>query len=357
MADKVAVLVGTRKGAFVFRSSGKRGKWQMEGPHFEGQEVFHMGFDPRDGKSIYAATNNAWFGSHLQVSRDLGRKWKLSEKGLGFTEASGRKLERIWHIEPGAADEPEVIYCGIAPAALFRSEDRGRSWEEVPSLGAHPTKDRWNPGAGGLCLHSFQAMPGGRLYAGISAAGVFRSDDRGATWRPMNKGVRTDFQPEKFPEVGQCVHKLLRHPAQDNLLYQQNHCGMYRTDDGGEKWVDISKGLPSRFGFPLALDPSDTKTLWVIPEKGAEFRSTIEPAVYRSRNGGKKWEKLTRGLPGKHSYLHVFREGMASDGLKPCGVYFGTSSGSVFYSSNRGDRWETMAEHLPAVLSVSCAVV
>jgi len=357
MADTVAVLVGTRKGAFVFTSSGGRTRWQARGPYFSGHEVYHIGFDQRDGKSLYAAVNSSWWGPHLHASRDLGRSWRLSERGLQFSPRSGRKLKHIWHLEPGADDEPGVIYAGVEPAALFRSEDRGRTWRELRALAEHPTRDRWHPGAGGLCLHSVQPVAGGRIYAAISAAGVFRSDDRGRSWRPINRGVRADFLPKKFPEVGQCPHKLLRHPSSPDLLYQRNHCGMYRSDDGGKTWKDISKGLPSRFGFPMALDPAEPKTVWVLPEDSAEFRGTSAgPAVYRSRNGGSTWQKLTRGLPGKGAYLHFFREGMAADGLRPCGVYFGTSSGSVFYSRDAGERWQTLANHLPAVLSVSCAV-
>ncbi len=357
MADQVVVFVGTRKGAFIFTSSGGRSRWQRSGPHFRGSEVFHMSCDPRSGRRVYAAVNSSWWGPHLHASDNLGRTWRPSEKGLGFAESSGRKLARVWHIEPGPPEEPGVIYAGVDPGALFRSEDRGRTWREVSALAQHPTRSRWQPGAGGLCLHSLQALAGGRLYAAISAAGVFRSDDRGESWRPINRGVRADFLPKKFPEVGHCPHKLLRHPSKPDLLYQQNHCGVYRSDDGGETWKDISRGLPSRFGFPLALDPSDPATLWVIPETSAYFRYTPQGgAVYRSRDGGRSWRKLANGLPDKRAYLHIFREGMSSDGLHPCGVYFGTSSGSVFYSRNGGDRWESLATHLPAVLSVSCAV-
>jgi hypothetical protein len=266
-------------------------------------------------------------------------------------------LKRVWRIEPGAADEPGVVYAGGDPGVLFRSADWGRNWEEVPALTAHATRPKWNPGAGGLCLHSIQCLGGGRMVAAISAAGAFRSSDGGASWTPFNGNVRADFLPEKFPEVGQCVHKLLAQPARPDSLYQQNHCGVYRTRWGAARWTDISRGLPSRFGFGLALPGAEPETLFTVPIEGSEYRCVPEGKlrVARSRDGGKTWKLLSRGLPQRHAHLLALREGLAADGLSPAGVYLGTTNGQVFASANAGDSWSLMAAYLPAVLSVSVA--
>ena len=369
----VRIWVGTRKGAFVF-SSKNRKKWDCAGPFFAGQEVHHVAQDPRDPKRHYAATGNAWFGSHLHASTDHGKTWQISEKGLEVKGITGKSwqvsekgmelkeipdatLKRIWHIAPGADDEPGVVYLGAEPAVLFRSGDHGASWEMVHGLSSHPTRTKWTPGAGGLMVHSIQCLGKGRLIAGISAAGAFRSNDGGRTWAPFNGNVLTDFQPEKFPEVGQCVHKLKAHPRQPEALYQQNHCGVYRADFAAEKWTDISAGLPTRFGFALAVPAAEKQTVFTIPTHSSEERYV--PAgklrVARSRNGGKTWKLLTQGLPQTDAYVLVLREAMTSDDRDPAGVYFGTSTGTIFHTRDAGDSWHVLAANLPPVYSVTTA--
>ncbi|MDA1234456.1 MAG: exo-alpha-sialidase [Acidobacteria bacterium] len=357
MAKPVELWVGTRKGAFVFRSADRR-KWAAEGPFLPGGEINCVVQDPRDPKRVYAAVNSAWFGPHLHVSTNGGKTWKLSEKGLELKSVEGESLKRIWKIQPGHADEPKVVYLGGDPGALFRSEDYGKSWSEVTSLNQHATRKRWNPGAGGMCLHSIEPLGGGRLVVAISAAGAFRSSDDGANWEPYNQGVRTDFQPEKFPEVGQCVHKLRAHPANPNLLFQQNHCGIYRGAFDGKKWKDISKGLPSRFGFAAAVPASEPETMFTVPIQSPEYRCNLDGAlaVGRTRDGGKTWELLRKGLPQENTHLSILREAMDADAHKPAGVYFGTAGGQVYYSRNGGDSWQALAEHLPPVYSVSASV-
>lgn len=354
MAKPVELWVGTRKGAFVFRSADRR-KWKTEGPFFPGSEINCVVQDPRDPKRVYAAVNSAWFGPHLHVSTNGGKTWKLSEKGLELKSVEGESLKRIWKIQPGHADEPKVVYLGGDPGALFRSEDYGKTWSEVTSLNQHETRSRWNPGAGGMCLHSIESLGGGRLIVAISAAGAFRSVDGGASWEPYNQGVRADFQPEKYPEVGQCVHKLRSHPANRNLLFQQNHCGIYRGTFDGNKWKDISKGLPSRFGFAAAIAATEPETFFTVPIQGAEYRCNPGGAlaVGRTRDGGKTWELMRKGLPQEDTHLLILREAMDADSYKPVGVYFGTGGGQVYYSRDGGDSWQALAEHLPAVYSVS----
>jgi len=354
------LLVGTKKGLFLFTSDDRRA-WRLRGPFATGREVNHAVWDPRS-KRVLAASNDAWFGCEVVSSTDLGEHWESSQKNPAFAEGSGTKLERIWHIEPGLRSEPDVIYAGVAPAALFRSEDGGKTWGELTGLTSHPTRASWQPGAGGLCLHSIivdETKPR-RLFVAISAVGVFRSDDRGETWTPMNRGTRADFVPgdHKYPEFGQCVHKLLPAPA-DGLLFQQNHCGVYRTENAGESWTEITAGLPSDFGFPLAIHPRQAKTIFVLPLKGPEFRCPPENKlrVFRSRDGGASWQPLTRGLPQENVFVSVYREGMASDSRDPAGVYFGTNTGKLFGSSDEGDSWQVVADNLPPIFSVAAAEI
>lgn len=356
MPEKIAIWLGTRKGAFVARSKDRE-SWKMEGPFFRGQEINHVAQDPRDPKRYYAAVNSAWFGPHIHASTDGGKSWQLSDKGLELRDLPEQTLKRVWHIRPGHADEPGVVYAGCDPGALFRSTDWGQSWEMVESLTLHPTRSKWMPGAGGLCLHSIQCMGGGRMVAAISAAGAFRSSDGGAHWEPYNQGVRADFLPEKFPEVGQCVHKLLAHPAHPEMLYQQNHCGVYRGKLTGKRWTDITDGLPSRFGFGLAVPEAEPETLFTIPHEGAEYRCNLKGqlAVARSRDGGKNWKLLSRGLPRHHAHVTVLREAMTADPLSPAGVYFGTEGGTVFATKDAGESWGVLAANLPPVYSVSVA--
>jgi hypothetical protein len=354
-SEKVLIMVGTRKGLFLFHSKDRR-HWKMTGPFLKGKDINHAMYDRRTGR-LFATSNDAWFGSEIVWSENLGKTWASAKKNPAFSAASGLKLDRIWHLEPGHSSEPDVIYAGVAPASLFRSEDRGVTWKEISSLSQHPTRSRWHPGAGGLCLHSIVVDPSNakRLFVGISAVGVFRSEDEGKTWETANRGTRAEFMPNKYPEFGQCVHKLLM--SSDGNLFQQNHCGMYRSENGGRKWVEITRGLPSDFGFPLGIHPHKPSTIFVIPLQGAEFRCPPkgELKVYRSRNGGKTWQGSSRGLPGKQAFCSVFREGMAVDDLAKPGVYFGTSSGSVFFSLDEGSSWKAVAENLPTIVSVEVA--
>ncbi|MEA3187259.1 MAG: hypothetical protein QOD99_1089 [Chthoniobacter sp.] len=348
------LLAGTKKGLFLFRSND-RIKWKLHGPFLPGKEINHAIYDPRLGR-IFATANDAWFGSEIVWSADFGETWQPAKTGPAFPPEAETKLERIWHIEPGRANEPEVAYAGVAPAALFRSGDRGESWQEVTGLTQHPSRPRWHPGAGGLCLHSIQLDPTNdqRMFVGISAVGVFRTDDAGLTWMPMNKGTRAEFMPEKYPEFGQCVHKLLMSPAQPSLLFQQNHCGVYRSADAGESWQEITAGLPSDFGFPLGIHPREPKTIYVIPLQGAEFRCPPEGklAVFRSRDGGDTWMSLTTGLPTDEAFMGILREGLTTDAQEPVGVYFATNTGKIFASRDEGDSWTLLADNLPPISSV-----
>jgi len=356
--QRVTVWIGTRKGAFRFRSKDRK-KWDVDGPHHRGSEINHIVADPRNPTVIYATVNSGWFGPHLHVSRDGGKSWQLSEKGLELKSVPDQSLKRFWHIEPGHADEPGVVWMGADPGALFRSEDWGASWQEVASLTAHATRDKWNPGAGGMCLHSIQSLGQGRIIAAISAAGSFRSTDGGVNWEPFNGGVRADFAPVKYPEVGQCVHKLLAHPANPEMLYQQNHCGVYRAKFDAKKWTDISKGLPSRFGFGMAVPAAEKETIFTVPIESAEYRCNPEGhfQVARSRDGGRNWEFLTKGLPQKNAHMTVLREAMCADSCDPAGVYVGTQGGAVFHTRDGGERWHVLADNLPGVYSASAGVV
>jgi hypothetical protein len=368
------IWVGTRKGAFVF-SSKDRKKWDSDGPFFGGQEVHHIAQDPRDPRRHYAAVGNAWFGPHLHASSNNGKTWQISEKGLEVKGITGKSwqvtekgmemketpdatLKRIWHIAPGAADEPGAVYLGGDPGVLFRSNDNGAHWEMVSGLNHHSTRERWNPGAGGMMVHSIQCLGNGRLIVGISAAGAFRSTDSGKTWQAFNGNVRTDFAPNKFPEVGQCVHKLKAHPRNSDLLFQQNHCGVYCAGFSDEKWKDISKGLPSRFGFALAVPAAEKETLFTIPIDSSESR--LVPGgkllVARSRDAGRSWKLLSKGLPQVNAFVLVLREAMASDDRDPAGVYFGTSTGTLFHTRDAGDSWDVLAQNLPPIYSVSPAL-
>ena len=355
------MLAGTRKGLFFLHSDDRR-TWTVEDPVLEGWEVFHAMQDPRDG-SLYAAANHGVYGATVQHSTDNGKTWERSEE-LGLPEDSGLTLEKTWHVEPGRDSEASRVWLGAAPGVLFRSDDSGENWEIVQGVLEHPTRERWNPGAGGMCTHSIQLDPfdPNRMYIGISAAGVFRSEDGGESWTPANKGTAADFFPDDpFPEVGQCVHKVLLHPAQEGRLWQQNHCGVYRTDDHGESWERLEEnGLPSAFGFPLALHHGKPDTAFVIPEDrvlggevGGGYRVTTggRLGVYRTEDGGKSWELTSNGLPDR-AWVEVLREGFASDQEDPPGIYFGTKSGSIFATLDEGDEWFEAAHYLPAILSL-----
>jgi photosystem II stability/assembly factor-like uncharacterized protein len=270
-------------------------------------------------------------------------------------------VEKVWHVEPGHADQASVVYAGVEPAALFRSEDGGDNWRPVDGLNNHPTRPKWTPGGGGLCLHSIVVDPSNakRLYAGISAAGLFKSEDGGETWNPKNKGVRADFLPDKYPELGQCPHKVLMDANKPRQLYQQNHCGVYRSEDAAESWIEITKGLPSQFGFPLAVHPHKSGAIYVVPEEGDFFRAAAkrELAVYGSSSAGKAWKKLNNGLPKKNVYLGCHRECLATDKLEPAGLYVGTRMGHIFHSANEGRHWQLLAQYLPPIYSVSTGTI
>ena len=304
----ILVLVGTRKGLFIFSSGRDRSDWKVAGPHWAGSDIFHAVYDSRGEGTMWVVRNDPVFGSEIHRSADLGATWQSSRNGPEISSDPNMNLNRLWHLTPGREDEPEVAYLGAEPASLFKTEDGGETWGEVEAITSHPTRDQWFPGAGGLCLQRIVLDPDSatRMWVGVSAAGVFGTDDGGATWSPKNNGVRADFLPETFPEVGQCPHKLLSHPARPQALYQQNHCGVFLSDNGGNEWIDISEGLPSRFGLALTLHPQDPDTFYVLPEDnaigdqlggGVRFVTDAKFRVFRTRNGGGDWEPLTEGLP------------------------------------------------------------
>jgi photosystem II stability/assembly factor-like uncharacterized protein len=337
------VLVGTRKGLFRIRDG------ELSGPELVGWSISHATRDPRDGV-LYAASNNFVYGGVVHRSSDDGETWERSEP----PELPERELGEVWHVEPGHPSQPETLFLGAVPGALFRSDDSGHSWQSVAGLTEHATRERWQPGAGGLCCHSIQIDPSdpSRMYAAISAAGSFRTDDAGETWQPINAGVAADFLPDPYPEVGQCVHKLLLHPARPDRLWQQNHCGVYRSDDRGDTWDRLDgNGLPSSFGFPIALDPGDPDVAYVVPEESGENRVTVggRLGVYRTGDGGASWSLHADGLPDQ-AWSVVLREGMSWDKRGPV---LGTQSGSVW--ALVGGSWRELAGDLPPVLSVEVA--
>jgi len=358
---QVCLLVGTHKGGFLFRSDLSRRNWEMSSPFFSGNDVNHLILDLRDEPTLIACVNSPWWGSDVRFSNDLGETWKEPESTVRFAEGRERTVERIWCVVPGMAEQPGVLYAGVAPAALFQSSDCGRNWMEVNSLSEHPTRPRWFPGAGGMMVHSICPHPlePDKIHVGISAAGTFSTEDGGQSWEARNRGVRADFLPEKFPEVGQCVHHMELHPSKPQVLYQQNHDGVYRSDDEGKQWIDLSEGLPSRFGFPLQIHPHDPDTIYVVPEEGAEVRFPVNGkfGVFRSRDRGENWVKLAQGLPTRDAYLNIYRQAMCADGCDPCGLYLGTSTGQIFYSRNEGDSWEVLAHWLPPIYSVNASVM
>jgi photosystem II stability/assembly factor-like uncharacterized protein len=342
--------VGTRKGLFLLRGEAGDGRWELEGPFLPGWSVNHALVDPRDG-ALYACTNNWVYGGTFHRSDDMGKTWERTEE-LGLPEESGLKLAATWHVEPGRASEPGRLWLGGDPGVLFRSDDKGVSWDVNNGILEHPTREQWQPGAGGMCTHSIQVADGS-LYVGISAAGAFRSDDDGESWTPINKNVAAEFMPEHYPPVGQCVHKLLAHPKQSERLWQQNHCGVYRSDDRGDSWERLEgNGLPSGFGFPLALDADDPDVAYVIPEESAENRVTAEGrlGVYRTGDGGASWELWSDGLPDQ-AWVAVLREGFAADANS---LYFGTQSGSV-WAAPRSGGWTEAVRDLPPILSVEAS--
>jgi photosystem II stability/assembly factor-like uncharacterized protein len=387
--SKVRVLVGTRKGAFVLTSDGKREKWDVSGPHFAGWEIYHLKGSPADPNRLYASQSSGWFGQIIQRSDDGGKTWhqpgtppgeatapagppksESNKFAYDASDESGKPLtthqwydgtqhpwefKRVWHLEPSLAD-PETVYAGVEDAALFRSTDGGQNWKELPGLRGHGTGPEWQPGAGGMCLHTIILDPSNsqRMFIAISAAGAFRTDDGGKSWKPINRGLRSQYIPDQDAEVGHCVHHIAMNPTRPGVLFMQKHWDVMRSDNAGDQWVEVSGNLPTDFGFVIDVHAHEPETIYVVPIKSDSEHYVHEGKlrVYRSRSGGNEWEALTKGLPQKDCYVNVLRDAMAVDSLDRCGVYFGTSGGQVYASADAGDSWAPIVRDLPAVLSV-----
>jgi len=400
----IRVLVGTKKGAFILSADGKRAKWSVAGPFFAGWEIYHLKGSPADPNRIYASQTSSWFGQIIQRSSDGGKTWEQpgspagAEQGVGSGAANGGEaasaeapvfpkgesnkfvydtspetgrpltthqwydgtqhpweFARVWHLEP-APHDPDVVYAGVEDAALFRSDDGGVSWSELAGLRGHESGPKWQPGAGGMGLHTilFDPRNPDRMFIAISAAGTFRTDDGGKTWQPINRGLKSQYIPDSEAEVGHCVHRIAMHPSRPNTLFMQKHWDVMRSDDAGANWHEISGDLPSDFGFPIDVHAHEPETIYVVPIKSdfEHYPPDGKLRVYRSRTGGHEWEPLTKGLPQQDVYVNVLRDAMAVDALDPCGVYFGTTGGQVYASANGGDNWTPIVRDLPSVLAV-----
>jgi photosystem II stability/assembly factor-like uncharacterized protein len=355
--SKIRLLVGTKKGAFVLTAGGKRKRWVVNGPHFAGWEIYHLKGSPIDPNRIYASQTSGWFGQKIQRSDDGGKTWEPVGDKFVYDGVPGThkwydgtqhpwEFKRVWHLEPSLT-ERDTVYAGAEDAALFRPVDGGQNWEELPGLRS-AKGHLWQPGAGGMCLHTILQDPSnpGRMFVAISAAGTFRTDDAGKTWKPVNRGLKSPYElPDPDAEVGHCVHCIALHPSRPGTLFMQKHWDVMRSDDGGEAWHEVSGNLPTDFGFPIAVHAHEPETIYVVPIDG-------KLGVYRSRTGGNEWEALTKGLPQKDCYVNVLRDAMAVDSLEPCGLYFGTTGGQVYASADAGDTWTAAVRDLPAVLSV-----
>jgi photosystem II stability/assembly factor-like uncharacterized protein len=359
----VILLVGTMKGAFVLRSNASRKKWDVGGPYSIGSPVYAMAFDQRRGRRrLWWAQQSFRWGTVLCSSDDYGKTITEPETySVKFPPESQLTLKNIWQICLGRDDDPDTMYCGVEPAALFESHDAGKTWSPVEGVLNHPHRPKWQPGGGGLCLHTIVPDPANprRMMIAISTAGAYRTDDGGATWQARNEGVRAEFLPEKYPEFGQCVHKIARHPSRPDRLFLQNHWGLYRSDDAGNSWKDIANGVPSDFGFCMAAHPHDPDTVYIVPIESDEYRCTPggKLRVYRTQNAGASWEAMTRGLPQKNALETILRDSMATDTCDPAGIYFGTRSGKVYGSSDDGKSWRAIIEGLPPVVCVRAALV
>jgi len=362
----VRVLVGTKKGAFVLTADGKRESFKVEGPLFGGWEIYHLKGSPVDSNRLYASQTSGWFGQIVQRSDDGGKSWEAVGNQFTYDGVTGThqwydgtqhpwEFKRVWHLEPALGDS-DTVYAGVEDAALFRSTDGGRTWQELAGLRGHDTGALWSPGAGGMGLHTILLDPvhPGRIFIAISAAGVFRSDDAGATWKPMNQGLRSEFIPDPTAEVGHCVHRIALHPSRPETLFMQKHWDVMRSDDAGVSWHEVSGNLPSDFGFPIDVHAHEPETIYVVPITSDSLHYPPEGKlrVYRSRTGGNEWEALTQGLPQSDCYVNVLRDAMAVDQLDRCGIYFGTTGGQVYASADAGDHWAAIVRDLPAVLSV-----
>ena len=364
--SQVRVLVGTRKGAFILTADAQRNRWEVSGPHFAGWEIYHVNGSPVNPNRLYASQNTSWFGQMLQRSDDGGQTWEAVGNEFKYEGVPGThkwydgtqhpwEFKRVWHLEPSLTD-PDTVYAGAEDAALFKTVDGGRTWQEMPGLRG-VKGDLWQPGAGGMCVHTIVLDPKNqdRLFVAISAAGVFRTDDSGKTWKPVNQGLKSPWElPDPAAEVGHCVHRIALHPSDPNTLFMQKHWDVMRSDNAGDSWSEVSGDLPSDFGFPIQVHAHEPQTVYVVPIKSdsEHFPPDGKLRVYRSRSGGNDWEPLTKGLPQKDCYVNVLRDSMAVDALDPCGVYFGTTGGQVYMSAENGDFWSPIVRDLPAVLSV-----
>ena len=392
--SQVRVLVGTKKGAFVLTSDGKREKWEVSGPHFAGWEIYHLKGSPADPNRLFASQTSGWFGQIIQRSNDGGKTWEQpgtapgepmttpegspkgeSNKFVYDTSANGRPLtthqwydgtqhpwefKRVWHLEPSLSD-PNTVYAGVEDAAIFKTTDGGKTWNELSGLRGHPSGSKWMPGAGGMGAHTIviDKKNPNRIFVAISAAGCFRTEDGGKTWKPINRGLKSNFMPDPNAEVGHCVHRIAMHPSKPNTLFMQKHWDVMRSDDGGDNWTEVSGNLPTDFGFPIDVHAHQPETIYVVPIKSDSEHYPLDGKlrVYRSRSGGNEWEAMTNGLPQQDCYVNVLREAMCVDSLDPCGVYFGTTGGQVYASPKGGDSWSPIVRDLPAVLSVEVQVL
>ncbi len=381
----IRVLVGTRKGAFILTADGKRKNWDVSGPHFAGWEIYHLKGSPAEPNRIYASQSSGWFGQIVQRSDDGGKTWHQPGTPVGEPAAPGPpksesnrfaydavakpltthqwydgtqhpwEFKRVWHLEPSLSD-PHTVYAGVEDAAIFRSTDGGENWQELPGLRGHGTGPQWQPGAGGMCLHTIVLDPSNaqRMWIAISAAGAFRTDDGGDTWKPINRGLRSPYIPDQDAEVGHCVHHIAMSPKRPGVLFMQKHWDVMRSDDAGDFWHEVSGNLPTDFGFAIDVHAHEPETVYVVPIKSdsEHFPPDGKLRVFRSRSGGNEWEPLTKGLPQKDCYVNVLRDAMAIDSLDECGIYFGTTGGQVYVSADAGDNWSPIVRDLPAVLSV-----